>query len=328
MPASCATSCRRNPGVRRRSPSGSPASAGRNLALRVRKKAASSWRFMSKASLIAAAPGRYAGYHPQRCLLSEALPQEAECMTKIALITGANKGIGHEIARGLAGDGITVLMGARDDSRGAAAAKRLRDVGLDVHFVRLDVTDPAVVGEAARAIEAEYGRLDILVNNAGISRPDGVEAVMGPQSWLPSGASADTVRAVFEVNVFGVVTVTNAMLPLLRRADAARIVNVTSEVGSFALTLDQSSPYWKLISIAYPVSKTAANMVTVQYAKELWDTPIKVNAVCPGYTATDLNNHSGFKTPAEGARIAVRLAQIGADGPTGGFFNEAGPLRW
>ena len=249
-------------------------------------------------------------------------------MTKVALITGANKGIGLEIARGLARDGITVLVGARDDSRGESAAKLLRDEGLDTHFVRVDVTDPAVVAEAARTIESAYGRLDILVNNAGISRPDGEQPNMDRATWLPSKADVDAMRAVFAVNVFGIVVVTNAMLPLLRRAGAARIVNVTSEVGSFALTLDQSSPYWGMISLAYPVSKTAANMVTVEYAKELWDTSIKVNAVCPGYTATDLNNHSGFKTAAEGARVAVRLAQIDADGPTGGFFNETGPLRW
>lgn len=272
-------------------------------------------------------------------------------MTKVALITGANKGIGYEIARGLASDGITVLLGARDAERGSSAAKQLSASGLDVEFVRLDVTDPEVVAEAARTIEASYGQLDVLVNNAGISRPDAVAGisrphgtagisrpdgaagsepvgVIDPSTWLPSGASVDAMRAVFDVNVFGIVTVTNAMLPLLRRADAARIVNVTSEVGSFALTLDSSSPYWGMISLAYPVSKTAANMVTVEYAKELWDTPIKVNAVCPGYTATDLNNFSGFKSPAEAARVAVHMAQIGADGPTGGFFNEAGPLPW
>ena len=249
-------------------------------------------------------------------------------MTKIALITGANKGIGLEIARGLARDGITVLLGARDDGRGEAAGKQLRDEGLDTRFLRVDVTDAGVVAQAAHTIEAEYGRLDILVNNAGISRPDGVRAVMDPATWRPSGASVDARRDVFAVNVFGIVTVTNAMLPLLRRADAARIVNVTSEVGSFAVALDESSPYWGMISLAYPVSKTAANMVTAQYAKELWNTPIKVNAVCPGYTATDLNEHTGFKAPAEGARIAVRMAQIGADGPTGGFFNESGPLPW
>jgi len=249
-------------------------------------------------------------------------------MTKIALVTGANKGIGWEIARGLARDGITVLLGARDDSRGEAAAKSLRDEGLDTHFLRVDVTDPAVVAAAARSIEATYGRLDILVNNAGVSRPDGAQPTTDRAAWLPSRANVDAMRAVFDVNVFGIVVVTNAMLPLLRRADAARIVNLTSEVGSLALALDQSGPYWGLISLAYPVSKTAANMMTVEYAKELWDTPIKVNAVCPGYTATDLNNHHGLRTPAEGARIAVRMAQIGADGPTGGFFNEEGQLPW
>ena len=249
-------------------------------------------------------------------------------MTKIALVTGANKGIGLEIVRGLARDGITVLLGAREESRGEAAAKQLRDEGLDTHFVRLDVTDSAVVAAAAHTIESAYGRLDILVNNAGISRPDGVPQSMDPATWRPSGASVDAMRAVFDVNVFGIVAVTNAMLPLLRRADAARIVNVSSGLGSFSLALDRSSPYWGLISVAYPVSKTAENMVTVQYAKELWDTPIKVNAVCPGYTATDLNNHSGYRTPAEGARIAVRMAQIDADGPTAGFFNEDGPLSW
>jgi NAD(P)-dependent dehydrogenase (short-subunit alcohol dehydrogenase family) len=249
-------------------------------------------------------------------------------MTKIALITGANKGIGWEIARGLARDGITVLVGARDESRGEAAAKLLRDEELDAHFIRLDVTDPGVIADAARSIEAEYGRLDILVNNAGIARPDDAEVSMDMTTWVPSLASVDAMRAVFEVNVFGIVSVTNAMLPLLRRAEAARIVNVTSEVGSFATTLDPASPYWTMISLAYPVSKTAANMVTVEYAKELWDTAIKVNAVCPGYTATDLNFHNGVKTPLEGARIAVRMAQLDADGPTGGFFNDAGPLRW
>jgi NAD(P)-dependent dehydrogenase (short-subunit alcohol dehydrogenase family) len=248
-------------------------------------------------------------------------------MTKIALITGANKGIGLEIARGLARDGIGVLVGARDDSRGEEAAKVLREEGLNARFLRVDVTDAAVVAEAVATIEREYGRLDILVNNAGVSRPDGVP-VTTLTSWLPSRADVDAMRSVFDVNVFGIITVTNTMLPLLRRAEAARIVNVTSEVGSIALTLDQSSPYWGMISLAYPVSKTAANMVTVEYAKELWDTPIKVNAVCPGFTATDLNGFRGFKTPAEGARVAVALAQIDADGPTGGFFNEAGPLPW
>jgi NAD(P)-dependent dehydrogenase (short-subunit alcohol dehydrogenase family) len=249
-------------------------------------------------------------------------------MTKIALITGANKGIGFEIARGLGSTGATTLIGARDAARGAAAAEQLRGDGVDAHHIPLDVTDDGSVAAAAKQIEQEYGHLDILVNNAGIARADGDERALDPSTWVPSGQSLAAIRAVFDVNVFGIIAVTNAMLPLLRLAEAARIVNVTSEVGSLALTLDQASPYWSLISLGYPVSKTAANMVTVEYAKELWDTPIKVNAVCPGYTATDLNGHSGFKTPEEGAKAAIRLALIGPDGPTAGFFNEAGALPW
>ncbi|MCP2326062.1 NAD(P)-dependent dehydrogenase (short-subunit alcohol dehydrogenase family) [Hamadaea flava] len=249
-------------------------------------------------------------------------------MTSIALITGANKGIGYEIARGLGTAGYTVLLGARDTERGTAAAAALAADGLDVRYVQLDVTDPATVAAAAKHIDNEYAHLDVLVNNAGIARADGDERAMDPAAWAPSGQSVDSIRAVFEVNVFGLVTVTNAMLPLIRKAETGRIVNVASEVGSFGLSLDQSSPYWSLVSIGYPVSKTAVNMITVQYAKELWDTPIKVNSVCPGYTATDLNGKAGFKTPEDGARVAVRLAQIGADGPTAQFFNEDGPLPW
>ncbi|NUR69337.1 MAG: SDR family oxidoreductase [Hamadaea sp.] len=249
-------------------------------------------------------------------------------MTSIALITGANKGIGYEIARGLGAAGYTVLVGARDGARGASAVDSLTSAGFDAHLVQLDVTDPASVAAAAKHIEHAYAHLDVLVNNAGIARPDGDDRALDPAAWAPSGQSLDSIRAVFEVNVFGLISVTNAMLPLIRRAPAGRIVNVASEVGSFALTLDQSSPYWSLVSLGYPVSKTAVNMITAQYAKELWDTPIKVNSVCPGYTATDLNGMSGFKTPEEGARVAVRLAQIGADGPTAQFFNEAGPLPW
>ncbi|NUT32374.1 MAG: SDR family oxidoreductase [Hamadaea sp.] len=247
---------------------------------------------------------------------------------KIALITGANKGIGFEIARGIGEAGATVLLGARSVDRGTAAAQALSDSGIRAHAIQLDVTDPRSVAAAAKQIETEHGRLDILVNNAGIARADADEQALDPAAWAPSGQTLDSIRAVFDVNVFGVIAVTNALLPLLRRSDAGRIVNVSSEVGSLALTLDRSSPYWSLISLGYPASKTAVNMVTAQYAKELWDTPITVNAVCPGYTATDLNGHSGFKTPAEGARIAVRLATTGEGGPTGGFFNEAGPLPW
>src|SRR5262249_3280918 len=151
--------------------------------------------------------------------------------------------------------------------------------------------------------------LDILVNNAGIARGDG--------GGRPSQTTVETLRAVYETNVFGAVTVTNAMLPLLRRAPAARIVNVSSEVGSIASMTDPDSPLWPAASVPYPSSKTALNMITAMYAKELRETPIKVNAANPGYCATDLNGHSGFRTPEQGAEVSVHLATLPADGPTG-----------
>ncbi|WP_027342853.1 SDR family oxidoreductase [Hamadaea tsunoensis] len=249
-------------------------------------------------------------------------------MTKIALITGANKGIGFEIARALGRDGNTVLLGARSPERGTAAADALRNENLDAHYLHLDVTDDVSVTAAAKRIEQEWGRLDILVNNAGIARPDGGQRSHDPADWLPSRQGVDSMRSVFEVNVFGVVTVTNAMLPLLRTAAAGRIVNVSSEVGSMSVMLDQTGPLWPMVNLQYPASKAALNMVTVAYAKELWNTEIKVNAVSPGYTATDLNERTGYKTPEAGAAIAVRLALVGEDGPTGGFFDDAGTIAW
>jgi NAD(P)-dependent dehydrogenase (short-subunit alcohol dehydrogenase family) len=236
-------------------------------------------------------------------------------MTKIALITGANKGIGFEIARLLAEQGVTAIIGARDEERGRAAGEKL---GLP--YVRIDVTDEAVVAAAAKWIEQEYGRLDILVNNAGIAG-----SLSAP---VPSGTPAQALREVYETNVFGVVTVTNAMLPLLRASEAGRIVNMSSELGSLTLAMDRSTPYWDANFIAYNSSKSALNMITVSYAKELMDTPIKVNAANPGYCATDLNHHTGFRTAEQGAAIAVRLATIGADGPTGGYLEDAGDLPW
>jgi NAD(P)-dependent dehydrogenase (short-subunit alcohol dehydrogenase family) len=230
---------------------------------------------------------------------------------KIALITGANKGIGFETARQLGDLGMTVLAGARDEERGRAAERALRDGGADARFVRLDVTDSKSVLRAAEWIEAEYGRLDVLVNNAGIPSTSHGRA-------LPSQTDLDDMRAVYEINVFGVVTVTNAMLPLLRRAGAARIVNVSSEVGSIGSQTDPASPLSQMpASAQYPSSKAALNMLTAMYAKELRDTPIKVNAANPGYTDTDFNNHSGFRTAAEGAEPSVRLATLPDDGPSG-----------
>jgi NAD(P)-dependent dehydrogenase (short-subunit alcohol dehydrogenase family) len=242
--------------------------------------------------------------------------------TSLALITGANKGIGFEVARQLGAIGMTVLVGARDDDRGAVAEQDLRDRGVDAYHMALDVTDQASVDQAAQRIGVEHGRLDVLVNNAGITG--------GPASGRPSQTPLAILRQVYETNVFGAVAVTNAMLPLLRRAPAARIVNVSSEVGSVQATLDREGPLWPMTSIPYPSSKTALNMVTAQYAKELWDTPIKVNAANPGYCATDLNNHTGFRSAEEGAEAIVYLATLPEDGPTGSFYGhlwvaEVGP---
>ncbi|UQA58528.1 SDR family oxidoreductase [Polyangium aurulentum] len=238
---------------------------------------------------------------------------------KVALITGANKGIGFETARQLGQRGMTVLVGARDAERGEAAAKRLREEGLDARFVRLDVTDGATIDAAAKWIERELGRLDVLVNNAGI--------VVDQQK--PSECNLDDVRKVYDANVFGVIAVTQAMLPLLRRsAPHARIVNVSSGLGSFALQTDPRSPYASINILGYNSSKAALNMVTVQFAKELRDTGIKVNAADPGYTATDLNNNSGTQTVAEGTEASVKLATLDDDGPTGGYFDRMGPVPW
>ena len=203
---------------------------------------------------------------------------------------------------------MTVLAGARDEVRGRQAERALRDGGADARFVLLDVTDAKSAQEAAGWIESEYGRLDILVNNAGIA------VAGGP----PSQTDLDAMRQVYETNVFGVIIVTNAMLPLLRQAPAARIVNVSSEVGSITSTTDPASPLARMpAGLAYPSSKSALNMITAMYAKELRDTPIKINAANPGYTATDLNRHSGFRSVAEGAEASVHLATLDADGPSG-----------
>ncbi len=237
--------------------------------------------------------------------------------TMIALITGANKGIGRETARQLGAGGVTVLVGARDEERGLEAERELRAGGADGTFVRLDVTDPESVREAAGWIEKEHGRLDVLVNNAGIARggPPGAATVRGGP---PSQTDLEDMRAIYETNVFGVIAVTNAMLPLLRRSPAARIVNVSSELGSVTSMTDPASPLSQFpAGLAYPSSKTALNMITVLYARELRDTPIKVNVANPGYTKTDLNGHSGFRSVEEGAEASVYLATLPADGPSG-----------
>jgi NAD(P)-dependent dehydrogenase (short-subunit alcohol dehydrogenase family) len=245
----------------------------------------------------------------------------------IALVTGANRGIGLEIARQLAGLGVTVLLAARDRRHGEEAAAELRGGGdeVDVRPIVLDVTVPATIQAAAKTVDDDFGRLDVLVNNAGISG-----AYSAAQA--PGTADMEMVRAVFETNVFGVIRVTDAMLPLLARSAAARVVNVSSSVGSVA-TMSDPGHYFAMMpgSVAYAPSKTALNSVTVQYAKHLRKEGILVNAADPGGCDTDFTRNAGFRvdrTAAQGAAIAVRLATLGPDGPTGGFFNDDGPVAW
>ncbi|MFI1464908.1 SDR family oxidoreductase [Nocardia carnea] len=247
---------------------------------------------------------------------------------KIALVTGANKGIGRAAAELLAVHGSTVLVGARDLERGESTAAAIRESGGDAQAITLDVTDPATTRKASEHVAEQFGRLDILINNAGMTSYQQVDPDKA-YDQLPSTVDLDMVRAVFETNVFGVISVTNAFLPLLRRSQAARIVNVGSHAGSLALIGDPDGPFAGLLpSAAYSPSKTALNALTVNYANELRKDGVLVNAVAPGYVDTDSNNHTGFLTPAQGATILVRLATLGADGPTGGFFAEDGPLPW
>lgn len=236
----------------------------------------------------------------------------------IALITGANKGIGYEIAAGLGALGWSVGVGARDEERRESAVQKLRAAGVDAFGVPLDVTDDASVAAAAGLIEERAGRLDVLVNNA---------AVTGGMQQMPTTADLAGVRTAVETNVIGVIRVTNAMLPLLRRSASPRIVNMSSSVGSLTR---QTAPGAETgpIAVAYSPSKTFLNAVTVQYAKELRDTNILINAACPGFCATDLNGFRGVRTPEQGAAIAIRLATLPDDGPTGGFFEDAGPVPW
>jgi NAD(P)-dependent dehydrogenase (short-subunit alcohol dehydrogenase family) len=238
--------------------------------------------------------------------------------TTVALVTGANKGIGYEIAAGLGALGWSVGVGARDAERRDAAVEKLRAAGVDAFGVPLDVTDDASVAAAVTLLEERAGRLDVLVNNAGVT---------GGGSQQPTTADLAAVRAAVETNVFGVIRVTNAMLPLLHRSASPRIVNMSSTVGSLTRQTDPGTETGP-ISIAYSPSKTYLNAVMIQYAKELRDTNILINAGCPGYTATDLNAFQGHRTPEQGAAIAIKLATLPDGGPTGGFFDDAGVVPW
>lgn len=238
---------------------------------------------------------------------------------RIALVTGANKGIGFEIARQLSRAGVHVVLGARDPEKGADAAQTLRGEGLDVDSIRIDLGEVAGLPETVADFQRKFGVLDILVNNAGIAHRDD-----GP----PETASIEALRAVFETNLFGTLAVTQALLPLLRKSSSGRIVNVSSELGSLANNGDPAWPFAAYKLFGYNASKAALNMLTVQLAAQLKPSGILVNSADPGFTATDLNGHQGFQSVEQGAAAPVRLALLADGGPTGGFFGAAGTLPW
>jgi NAD(P)-dependent dehydrogenase (short-subunit alcohol dehydrogenase family) len=247
---------------------------------------------------------------------------------RVALVTGANQGVGLQVAKELVAHGITVLVGSRDFSRGKAAA---REIGPGATALQLDVTDEASIAAAAERIRNEFGRIDLLVNNAAISntRKGNLSLEEYKKISLASNASLDEIRAVWETNVFGVLAVYQAMLPLLRRSDDARIVNVSSGVGSLTTNADPSFHYRAFYSPIYPASKAALNAVTLAMMIELESTGIKVNLVSPGFTKTNLNGYEGTESVEEGSREVVRVALLGPSGPSGTFTRwENATIPW
>lgn len=237
---------------------------------------------------------------------------------RIALVTGANKGIGFEIARQLAAKGATVLVGARREEAGVQAAAAIRAEGGMAEPVRLDISDAGSIAAAVSGIEAQFGRLDILVNNAGVSIERGKQ---------PSEADIGMLRETFETNVFGTVAVTNAMLPLLQKSDAGRIVNMSTGLASFALTAGPAAPFSAMRLLAYNSSKAALNSATITLANELDGSPVKINLANPGLCATDLSMGRG-QPASEGAAVAVELALVGPEGPNGAFIGATGNVPW
>lgn len=241
-------------------------------------------------------------------------------MKPVALITGANKGIGLEIARQLGKLGYQVIVGARSIERGTSAVEVLKNEGVDAYTVELDVTDSKSIAKLPNFIRSWFGRLDVLVNNAAI--------LLDYDGPPPSATEMQVLRQTFETNFFGVFAVTQSVLPFLRESPSGRIVNMSSSVGSLTSILDTSSPLSEVVSPAYQSSKTAANALTVLLAKELAGTNIKVNSACPGPVKTDQNPARGVLSVEEGADTPVWLATLPPDGPTGGFFNSRKPVPW
>jgi NAD(P)-dependent dehydrogenase (short-subunit alcohol dehydrogenase family) len=241
---------------------------------------------------------------------------------KVALITGANKGLGLETGRQLGKLGYTVLLGSRDALKGEVAARQLRDDGVDARVVKLDVVKQGDIDAAAAMIESEFGKLDVLVNNAG---------VMIEKGWTKNTTSETTMenlRATFEANLFAVFAVTKAMLPLLKKSDAGRIVNVSSILGSVSLQGTKGSPTYSTKLFAYNASKAALNVLTISLAHELRGTKVKVNSAHPGWVKTDLGGSAAPMNVVDGAKTEVELATIGEDGPTGGFFHMGKEIAW
>ena len=240
---------------------------------------------------------------------------------KVALITGANKGLGFEMARQLGKAGVTVVLAARDPHKGEAAATKLRAEGLDAQSLKLDVTEKADHAAASAFLKEKFGRLDILINNAGISA-DGIGA------GKVSATTPDSIQRTFETNFFAPVALTQTLLPLLQKSDAARIVNMSSILGSQTLHADPTSPIYNFKSLSYDASKAALNSFTIHLAHELKDTKVKVNSAHPGWVKTDMGTEAAPMEIPEGAKTGVALALLGDDGPTGGFFHLGKPLPW
>ncbi len=236
---------------------------------------------------------------------------------KVALVTGANKGIGFEVAKILLNKGVCVIIGSRDLEKGKQA---LRDLGNEnVSFVQIDITNEKSVKDAKNIISKEFGKLDILINNAGV--------------WLDFGVpmlevSMDDIEKTFKVNTFGVITTIKHFLPLLKKSDEGRIVNVSSGLGSLTQSADPDYEYYPYKSLAYNTSKSALNAITILFAYELRETNIKINSADPGYCSTDLNGKTGPRTPKQGAKIIVELATLSNNGSTCGFFDENGSIEW